>query len=85
MHVFHYDTLWSGKCVPAFQGLQFPSLSTLSGIKGINHSVILVFGNEVRIQIFGPQDKKSLDTGEVEKLLNEEVYRFCPNSFSVSF
>jgi hypothetical protein len=42
IHVFHYDTLWSGKCVPAFHGLQFPSLSMLSlAMKGLSTLLFL--------------------------------------------
>lgn len=33
-----------------------------------------MFANEVRLQIFGPQEKKEQNAGEVEKLRNEEVY-----------
>jgi len=42
IRVFHYDTLWSSKCVPAFHGLHFPSLSKLSlAVKGLSTLLFL--------------------------------------------
>jgi len=42
IHVFHYDTLWSGKCVPAFHDLQFPYLSMPSfTVKGLSTLLFL--------------------------------------------
>jgi hypothetical protein len=59
IHVFQYDTLCSGRCVPDSHVLQSPSLNMLSlAVKGLSTLLFLCLEMKSGYKYFGPQEKK---------------------------